>query len=146
MDEPPAAQHRSPDPFPTPSYTHPHHRQGPPNGAPSQRRTDLPRRRACTRGPSNTDRRALEVDPLDQAANLIRLPEQIGKVLPGDVALGPELGGVVSALAEALDRARQADAQVVGWVAERSADLGREPVGVEVRVVERGEGGAELGR
>jgi len=81
----------------------------------------------------------IEVDALHHAALAGAFPHQVAKVPERLVALGAHLERLVAAAAQLLDRVLEADAQRVGGDAQDLAHRARDPVAVDVDVVERRE-------
>lgn len=83
--------------------------------------------------------RRLEVHGLDLVALLAAVADEVAEVLEGDLALLPDLDGLLAARAQLLDALLQLDAEVVGGHAEDLAHRGRDAGRVVVDVVRSGQ-------
>lgn len=90
-------------------------------------------------------RNGVEIHGLDSATLVVADPDEVGEVLPGDVAFGTDAERLVAAGVELLDRALETDAQGVGREAEDLADGAGDARAVDVGVVDGCQLGGNLG-
>lgn len=88
--------------------------------------------------------RSFQVNPLNRSSALAALAEQVGKVLPRNVAFVLDLSDLVLALAELFGREFEGGLELRGGHAEDTADFGGDTGGVEVDVVHLCEGDGDL--
>lgn len=74
--------------------------------------------------------RSIKIQILDGSAIVTALPEQVGKVLRGNVAFLLDLGDLLLASAEILDVLRKTGLQVASRHAQHAANLGRDSIGI----------------
>jgi hypothetical protein len=94
----------------------------------------------------NSRPRPLQIHPLYAPLPLMRLPHQIPKVLPRNLALRPHLPHLLLLLLQALHITLERDVQVRGREPEYFSCFGDDARGVRVHVVKLGEGGGEFAR